>query len=130
MRESSASLFLWRPWPASLLVRRIQAVEPASQGRPFDPADRAVALLGVVEAVALDGGALHLLRDRIERRAGLLDRELHVAGALGAVHPHEGLADRAADGQQAVVAHDEHAVVAEIGDQALDRKGTRLNSRH
>src|SRR3546814_15999470 len=91
MRESSASLFLWRPWPASLLVRRIQTVEPASQGRPFDPADRAVALLGVVEAVALDGGALHLLRDRIERRAGLLHGELHVAGALGTVHPHEGL---------------------------------------
>src|SRR3546814_2762032 len=70
-------------------------------------------------AVALDGGALHFLGDRVQLCARLLERELHVAGTLGPVHPHEGLARRAADREEAVVAHDQHFVVAEVAHDAL-----------
>src|SRR3546814_7058619 len=105
----------WRPQSlASILVRRIEAVELAAQCRPLDLADRPIAALRVVEAVALDGGALHFLGDRVQLCARLLARALHVAGTLGPVHPHEGLARRAADREEAGVAHDQHYVVAEV----------------
>src|SRR3546814_15869212 len=104
---------------ASILVRRIEAVELAAQCRPLDLADRPIAALRVVEAVALDGGALHFLGDRVQLCARLLERELHVAGTLGPVHPHEGLAPRSADGAAAVVAHDPPFVAPEVAPDAL-----------
>src|SRR3546814_18532219 len=94
-------------------------VELAAQCRPLDLADRPIAALRVVEAVALDGGALHFLGDRVQLCARLLERELHVAGTLGPVHPHEGLARRAADREEAEVAHDQHFVVATVAHDAI-----------
>src|SRR3546814_2816454 len=64
-------------------------------------------------------GALHFRGYRVQLCARLLERELHVAGTLGPVHPHEGLARRAADREEAVVAHDQHFVVAEVAHDAL-----------
>src|SRR3546814_16325296 len=77
---------------------------------------------------SLYGCALHFLGDRVQLFARLLGRELHVAGTLGPVHPHEGRARRAADREEAVVAHDQHFVVAEVAHE--DRKSKRLHSSH
>jgi hypothetical protein len=82
-------------------------------------ADRPVAIFRVVEAIALDRGALHLLRDRHQLGARLLEGELHAAGPLGPIHPDEGLADRAPHRQQAVVAQEQHVVLAEIARDRL-----------
>ena len=53
----------------------------------------------------------------LEIAAGREGVELDLAGLVQVVHAHESFADRAARGEQAVVAHDHHVLVAEVSDE-------------
>jgi hypothetical protein len=73
----------------------------------------------LLNSVALDRRALHLVGDQGRRGAGLLERHLHAGCPLRPVHPHEGFADRATDGEQTVVAQHEDIVIGEIAHDRL-----------
>ena len=78
--------------PGLLLVGRVDPVELAQQGRPFELGWFITAAGG-----AIIGGADDLVGDRVERGARLLEGELHCAGPLHAVGGDKGRGNACAD---------------------------------
>src|SRR5262249_2479087 len=99
---------------ASLAVRRsVDPLELTQEGGPL-PAGLDESARSVHRPALLDGLRPGGLRDRLQLAAAGQGVDLNPAGRLDAIHPHERLADGPADGQEAVIAQDEDALVAEV----------------
>src|SRR5262249_39098599 len=108
--DSAAFTRLCPPYGASAPVARVDAVEQAQEGRPVGRAAAAVVLL------VLPGGLLADVRRDLDQVATRrFHPELDVGRLEQVLHQHERLAHGLAHGEQAVVVHDEGAVLAERG---------------
>ena len=103
------------PGPPSRPVRRVLALHQAHERRPFEGV---VSLGAVAGRAGLPlGGRVFLHRPgRQAEGAARHGVELNLAGHLQIIDAPEGLADIRAAGEQAVVAQDHDAAIAQVGD--------------
>src|SRR5262245_12387232 len=94
----------------SVGVARILAIEAAAEARPNELAAEAARHRVDVRLHAAEDPRI----DVDERAAAGLREQLHLAGALQVVHLEERIADRRADGEEAVVPKNEARVLAEV----------------
>src|SRR6266446_8055730 len=100
---------------ALFLVGRVDAVELAQQGRPFELGRIIAAAAGRAYAVrGVDG----LVAVRVERSTRLLEGKLHRTSPLHAIGRDKGRSDGRPDNQQTVIAQDHDVTITKIGEEA------------